>query len=144
MKEIFNKDQNATKLRWERTLVSIAQLLGSAAPLTVLKNPGLQKHYHTLHLPFLFLFFSIYLSGCTGLNCDHRTFVAVYRLSVLQHRGSQSQTRDRTCVPWTGSWVLYHWTTRKVPLLFLNLVLTSSSNDKNKSFSFFFSFSGPL
>ena len=27
-----------------------------------------------------------------------------------------SQTRDQTCVPCTGRWILYHWTTREVSL----------------------------
>ena len=34
-------------------------------------------------------------------------------LVALQHVGS-SQTRDQTCVPCIGWWVLYHWATREV------------------------------
>ena len=34
-------------------------------------------------------------------------------LVALRHVGS-SQTRDQTCVPCTGMWILNHWTTREV------------------------------
>ena len=34
-------------------------------------------------------------------------------LFVFQHMGS-SQTRDWTCVPCIGKWILNHWTTREV------------------------------
>ena len=32
-----------------------------------------------------------------------------------------SWTRDRTCVPCTGRWILLHWTTRDVPALTLDV-----------------------
>ena len=34
-------------------------------------------------------------------------------LVALQHVG-YSQTRDRTCVPCIGRWILHHWTNREV------------------------------
>ena len=33
----------------------------------------------------------------------------------VPHHVESSRTRDRTCVPCIGRWILYHWTTREVP-----------------------------
>ena len=40
--------------------------------------------------------------------------VGALGLSCPQHVGS-SQTRERTCVPCIGKWILNHWTTRERP-----------------------------
>ena len=51
--------------------------------------------------------FAAQVLGCPGLNSCGVWAVAP------RHVGS-SQTRDRTCVPCIGRWILIHWTTREV------------------------------
>ena len=55
------------------------------------------------------------------ISCvDHRLQRA--GLVAMRHVGS-SQSRDQTCVPCIGRWILNHWTTRETP----SLVFCSSS-----------------
>ena len=37
-------------------------------------------------------------------------------LVASQFVGSCSQTRDQTCIPYVGRWILNHWTTSEVPI----------------------------
>ena len=49
--------------------------------------------------------------GSQRVGCDWAT--NTYLPSGMW--GLSSLTRDRTCVPCTGKWILNHWTTRQVP-----------------------------
>ena len=45
-------------------------------------------------------------------------------LSCSSHVGT-SQTRNQTCVPCTGGWILNHWATREVLYKLFNMIITS-------------------
>ena len=45
-----------------------------------------------------------------------------------------SLTRDQTCVPCIGRRILYHWTTREVPLALVLLSISVMTNDVGRLF----------
>ena len=89
---------------------------------------------------FILIFF-IYFLATLGLHCDvrasHFGSCSCCRAQALEHVGfsncrtwpqqlwhtglvaprhvGSSRIRDRTHVPWTGRWILNHWTTREIP-----------------------------
>ena len=52
--------------------------------------------------------------GCGSWAPEHN-LSSFAGLVALQHVGS-SRSRDQTCFPCTGRWILNHWTTRKAPV----------------------------
>ena len=66
-------------------------------------------------------------SHCSGFSCCRAQALGAQAqqlclsgLVAPWHVGS-SWTRDSTCVPFIGRWILYHWTTREVPSFLLYL-----------------------
>ena len=71
-------------------------------------------------LPWVYFSCGAWTSYCSGLSCC-RAGALECRLSSCgavapRHVGSSSLTKDWTCVPCIGRWILNHWTTRKVPV----------------------------
>ena len=108
-------------------------------------SPALQADSWSYFI-YLYLFLaapglcrSTQASHCGGFSCGHKLWV--HRLQELQHEGwgfwhagfvaprhvESSHTRDRTRIPCFGKWILYHWTSRKVPILvslFISIIQT--------------------
>ena len=69
----------------------------------------------------------LWVGGYSLLRCTHcsdfcccgawASGVLVHQFSAPQHVGSP-KTRDHTCVPCTGRWILNQWTTREVLCMF--------------------------
>ena len=75
---------------------------------------------------FKIFFICLFIFDCIGYQLWHvGSFVAVCRLlssgmqAQLPHStwDLSSWTRDRTCIPCVGRWILNHWITREGPLI---------------------------
>ena len=72
------------------------------------------------HVCFIFLFFFIvYLLtfGCIRSSLQRAGSLVAARGAPRSMWDLSSQTRDETCLPCIGRWILNHWTTREVPAL---------------------------
>ena len=70
-------------------------------------------------------------SYCVAWTQEHRLSGCSTQAQWLQHTGldaswhvGSSQTRDRTCVPCIGGWILNHRITREVPHCMIFITLT--------------------